>query len=391
MSTKSLFLCAALAAAGVIACHPGKLKVTTQRPECPRDVIWIPRDSVLTASTVVAASGAISMVPEYHDCQRFLSTGKTAFGPMIAIFASSGLDSASDPVAPTSPTTVTITGRDKKAAATILDYDGPYDQLHIESGINCLYMGTENGIWKARIVRVQSDTTCLRPSAGVPGGVFLKVQVTAGPKDIPAVARWDWDEEHRQHYIGIRCGTRWCEVFNPNLDVLHSSASYPGPDQVANKGLYDEQILAINGTGQALVPGGVVGTIFPIGQLDRNVDSDFVKKWKPVAMVSLAAQLEPYKHKFNFVPGIAPEGNSNISMCKGTRDECAVPQGEVNQCDNSGDPWWARIVSGQTTQYRCVVRRTHAGVPIPGAVRWRWQNTDEDMWVRCPAGCCEIT
>ncbi len=389
MSAKGLFLCVALTAAGAIACQSGK--VTTQRPECPRDVIWIPRDSVLTASTVIAASGAISMVPEYHDCQRFLNGNKSAFGPMVAIFASSGLDSASDPVVPTSPAAVTITGRDQKAAATILDYDAPYDQLHIENGINCLYMGTENGNWKARIVRVQNDTTCLKPSAGVPGGVFLKVQVVAGPKDIPAVARWDWSEDNKQHYIGIRCGTRWCEVFNPNIDAVHSP-SYAGADQVANKGLYDEQNLAVTAAaGPDLIPGGVVGTIFPIGRLEQNTEADFQGRWKEVAMVSLASQLEPYKHKFNFVPGIAPEANSRISMCKGTAEACGVPPANVNKCDNTLDPWWAKIVSGATTQYRCVVRRTHSGVPIPGAVRWRWQNTDEDMWVRCPAGCCEIT
>ena len=40
--------------------------------------------------------------------------------------------------------------------------------------------------------------------------------------------------------------------------------------------------------------------------------------------------------------------------------------------------------------YRCVHRRIHSGEEIPGAVRWRWKEDDETMWVRCPQGCCTV-
>ena len=66
----------------------------------------------------------------------------------------------------------------------------------------------------------------------------------------------------------------------------------------------------------------------------------------------------------------------------------------INKCDNSADPWWARVESPAGTTYRCVVRRKPmdpaAELP-PGMVRWRWKLKDEGMWVRCPGGCCEKT
>jgi hypothetical protein len=329
------------------------------------------------------------MVPEYHDCQRFLSKNKASYGSMVAIFARSGLDSVYDPTPGGGPI-----GRGERAAATIFNYDDPYEPLRIEKGVNCLYLHPENGEWKAKILRVQSDTDCLTPEAGTPDGKPLLVTVVPGIQghDIPPVARWDWDDVEQEQYIGIRCGTQWCEVYNPSHQSLNSSATYAGPSVVHVKGWYDEQNLAVNGpTAGTLLPGGVVGTIFPIGELDLNTEIQF-NTWKPVALVSLSAASPTYLNKYNFVVGPPPLGQSQISLCKGDRNACGIPATEqVNDCDQKGDPWWAEIKSGRAVKYRCVIRRQHPGVPIPGAVRWRWQNEDDAMWIRCPLGCCEVT
>ena len=390
----ALLICA-IAMGGAIAC-PKPLPPAAARPECPRDSIFIPRDTGLVVTHEVAASGPISMVPEYHDCQRFVSEREDAFGSLIAIFASSGLDSVADPPpGPYSTANIVFTGRDNKAAATILNYDAPYEPLRIEKGINCLYLFTTNGVWNARIFSASSDQDCLDPFPASNGGRPLAVTVDPSQRRaMPPVARWDWDSRQHEHYIGIRCGTQWCEVYNPSRPALLSSNHYDGSPEVGIKGLYDEQNLAVPSTGGpgVLVPGGVIGTIFPVGDLVANRESDFDRIWKQVAMVSLSGDSPTYKDKFNFIAGPAPAGNTTIWLCKGDKSACQIPStSSVNDCDDKGDHWFAKIVSATLTKYRCVIRRQHPSVPIPGAVRWRWKNTDDDMWVRCPTGCCEIT
>ena len=382
-------------AVAVLGCPGGSSPAVTAagRPECPADVILVPADSGFYTTTVIAASGPISLVPEFHDCQRFTDSARTVYGSMIAIFARNALETVPDPVpgAPSTTSHVLLAGSEQ-ASATILNYDMPYQPLRIEKGINCLYLFSANAVWQARIVPVKSDQACLQPMDPAGPGADLRVDVmTASPgAEIPPVARWDWDVEVGQHYIGIRCGTRWCEVYSPSQPRLKSSASYQGSRQVAAKGWYDEQYLAVQ-QGPDLVPGVALGTIFPVGDLAAAVVENFEKVWVQVALVSLSTASVEYKEKFNFVAGPAPLGQSAISLCRGDAKACLPAAATVNECDNQSDPWWAKIVSGADTRFRCVIRRTHPGVSIPGAARWRWKVEDEGGWVRCPDGCCEIT
>jgi hypothetical protein len=363
------------------------------RPECPADAILVPTDSGLYSTTVIAASGPISLVPEFHDCQRFTDSARTVYGPMVAIFARNALETIPDPVpGALSTTSHTLPVGSEQASATILNYDLPYEPLRIEKGISCLYLYSLNAVWQARIVPVNSDQACLQPMDPAGAGADLRVDVLepAAGIDIPPVARWDWDPKEGKHYIGIRCGTRWCEVYSPSQPSLTSSASYQGTRLVAAKGWYDEQYLAVQ-QGPNLVPGSALGTIFPVGNLADALVEDFDKIWRQVALVSLSTESAEYKAKFNFVVGPAPQGQSAISLCRGNAQACLPATATVNECDNQSDPWWAKIVTAADTRYRCVIRRQHPGVSIPGAARWRWKVEDEGGWVRCPQGCCEIT
>jgi hypothetical protein len=377
----------------IVNCNPSPPPAAAARPECPADVILLPTDSGLYSTTVIAASGPISLVPEFHDCQRFTDSARTVYGPLIAIFARNELETIPDPVpgAPTGTSHVAFAGIEQ-ASATILNYDTPYEPLRIEKGISCLYLYSANAIWQAKIVSVNSDQACLQPMDPFGPGTDLRVDVLDKPRgdDVPPVARWDWDPKEGRHYIGIRCGTRWCEVYSPSQPSLTSSAHYQGSRLVAAKGWYDEQYLAVQ-QGPNLVPGAALGTIFPVGNLAGATVADFDKIWRQVALVSLSAASAEYKNKFNFVVGPAPHGQSAISLCRGDVRACLPPTATVNECDNQSDPWWAKIVSGSETRYRCVIRRQHPGVSIPGAARWRWKVEDEGGWVRCPDGCCEIT
>jgi len=396
------------------------------RPECPLHGSMFVPDSggtFTTGTQTIAGSGAATYVPEYHDCQRFMLDGPgKKYGPLVAIFARFHLEALGDPPAlvttfvptTTGAPTVTAVGSiglanlhyislgtengTERAVATILNYDDAYDPLHIPRGYSCLYVYHQDPkTWAARLVQAASDGDCVETMDTL-NRTFWPLAVT--PYDDPGpqpVARWDWDSGTKEQYVGIRCGSRWCEVYNP--DKPHNpSPTYPGH----SKGSYDEQVLAESTTEPGhpddLKPGNAIGTAFPIGNLEANTEQMYTNAWIPVAQVSLSDESAVYKGKYKFGhrPGEeAPYGKNFVSFCMGPKSTCVPLQfrAGIPNCGNAADPWWARIEGPDGTKYRCVIRRlSPTGAPLPpGVVRWRWKLKDEGMWVRCPGGCCEKT
>ena len=243
------------------------------------------------------------------------------------------------------------------------------------------------------------------------------------PTDVPAVARWDWDSEHKQHYIGIKCGGRWCEV---GAEGLVPSVGYvvadPRPELRRTrmiKGWYDQQFLAFQ-TGPGVVDVSLLlGTIYPSPDLDKWAEpapaSSYANRWitaayaqihPPLVLGSPAADL--YRTRFNFA--VTPVGTrmNEIQLCFGTAAACFDGTGTprpagtfVSDCETvtarwgTAPPWWSRVIQGGVrpgnVAFKCVRRRQHSGaVPhIPGAARWRWMVDDEGTWMRCLQGCCE--
>jgi hypothetical protein len=409
------------------------------RPECPQhDKIFVDSSGTWVPRPVeIAGSGPITYVPEYHDCQRFMvqASAPKKYGPLVAIFAridlaalgdppglltstgATGLTGTAVPIAGVTSTAAPSLGNlslqltnlalvstgtqrgTERSVATILNYDDAYDPLHIPRGYSCLYVFHETTTtWAARLVQAPSDATCLEPMDTVTK-TFWRLGVThyddPGP---PPVARWDWDSGTQEQYVGIRCGSRWCEVYNP--DKAHT----PSPTYLGrSKGSYDEQVLAEATTGvgnpDGLIPGEAIGTAFPVGVLEQNTEIMFKNAWVPVAQVSLSQESPVYKSKYKLSkrPGEeAPNGKNWVSLCMGTKSQCVplTAQAGVGNCGNATDPWWARIENSEgKKKYRCVVRRlSPTGAPLPpGVVRWRWKLQDEGMWIRCPGGCCEKT
>jgi hypothetical protein len=432
---------------------PKALAPEPKRPECQRhDKVFVDSAGTWVEVSEIGTAGPNTLVPEYHDCQRLLVKGASPkkFGPLVAVFAAYTLGQLGDPVGfiklspalsatpgtvlprslmtvapllpvvtvpplpvttvppfPAVPVVLNVlhTG-EESAVATILNYDEEYGPLHILSGYSCLYVyhTGSSPIWKAHLVfagsAVRSDTLCTHPlDLTIKPSWDLNVEPTPDPYPVP-VARWDWDTTAGEHYIGLQCGTSWCEVYSELLTAHASSPTYQG----WGKGWYDEQYLAEKAThgGQPddLEPGLPVGSIFPIGNLAANTISDF-SKWKEVAEVSISEESAPYKNKFNFVKSTAPYGKAFVSLCKGTTSDCSIPWIEVlkmnlkNKCANTAELWWAKLEStGGDPTYRCVIRHPPpvpgAALP-PGVVRWRWMLKDEGMWVRCPGGCCQVT
>ncbi len=384
----------------------------------------------VTTFTEIPLSGPITDIPEFHDCQRFVEGA--SFGALYAIFASFRLGvllddlEAADSLAHTHNRAYGLV-----PTATIYSYGGDYPSLGIKPGFNCLFVFRVNNAWRAKMVPLgESDPDCgnSRIDAFTATGTTLLVRSTSNTStsysvtdpDYPPVARWDWDPKGLRHYVGIKCGPAWCEVGSP---AFTSSGPYAGPtpsfgppgqdgmlgvpqsskDRIsAVKGWYDDQVLATVTTAGVTQPSGIHGTLIPHPALDNIVSVlAYVNKWVPVADAILDA---PYKY--------FKQGQNQIFFCHGQEAECAVslpPSSPQATC--AGDPhdhlpWWAMVVSGADTVFRCVTRVDHSDavatynkahshpgdirVRFTGAARWRWVANDETEWISCPSGCCTL-
>ncbi len=406
---------------GAMACPKPQGVAALERPECPQDSVHITvrdtfRNTVVDrVVTTIPLAGKISNVPEFHDCQRFVMGPGAAYGPMVAIFASftlGRLDTLNDSLMAAGGTGVVA------AAAEIYNYDMLYRPLQIQPKFSCLYLWHDTPAgsavrYKAKMVPIGShENDCLHPvDPATAPGQLLEVRPigdkTLSAADYPAVARWDWDSVRNEVYIGIKCGSQWCEVGRPNFTSSELPAVNPSnplqedvpgeppttrPEQdriVRIKGWYDQQYLAIPNTSGQLDAGSVRGTAIPVPQLGRiNDPARFKGRWVASAFITLDSPSSTYKGKLNLEEGI-----NRVALCNGDAADCLPGQTNPPPCAAGPDGnWWARVISaGNHTSYHCVKRKDHPGVTIPGTVRWRWVNDDEKTWIRCLQGCCTVS
>lgn len=373
------------------------------RPECPHD--WDFKRGQM------ALVGQRINVPELHDCQRFIVyEGESAkYQALYAIFASDSLASFD--------TLATVSVR----AAAEVYAEGTYEPLGIGATYNCLYLFRKAGpsTWRAIMAPVkdaQVDCRILVNPETLPSHKELDVIVTHhsgfGGADYPPVARWDWDSTHKEQYIGITCGTAFCQVGDTGFAP---SAGFPDPGGASSlkqrrtrviRGWYDQQFLATFSPAGKTIPSRIRGTIFPDSGLGDYTIGTFTKRWVRVAEVLLAAPatlttedaavIKQYKDSMNYDATAAGGRLNSIWLCYGRKSDC-VPTSAfaaVGPCDGDG-MWWARIESthGPTDRmYKCVARRAHdnLGFHVPGTARWRWLASDETTWKRCDNGCCEV-
>ena len=395
--------------------------VVNYRPECPVDsvVVQDTETRAVTSFKQLSTSGHQTLVPEFNDCQRFSDSAGTSYGPLVGIFARQSLN---EQIARMYQLAYKNEEKRAVSVAEIVDFDGPgYSQLGISRqgyGFNCLYMWisiegsdtTRNAYMQP--VRAEGACNVDRSPNRLPANAHpLKVyprtpDAALTGNDYPEVARWDWDRAAGVEYISIGCLSAWCEIGAAPLTESPRYTADPALPKaerrvLAVKGWYDEEVLAIDNGGGTLVPSHVTGTLIPdakLGDLHIN-NGDFHAKWPTVARAVLSASLTKYVHKLNLQPGLVAGGPYNvIALCEGDAVACSVPKIDETACTAKssdpwfGHPWYARIISATgDTAYRCVIRRPHDHVNIPGMVRWRWNNKDQIGWIKCDAGCCEVT
>lgn len=385
-------------------------------PECPGHPfkikyyqITVTEDTVATDSlAALPNAGAISGIPEYHDCQKLGMGIPARYWTLAGIFAYEALGTLY--TGGGAPSTL-------RAAAEIVAFEGSYRPLSIELGFNCLYLWQESGAWSARIFSAGGDPSLCAQEMGkwtAAAGHDLQVQAEAVPdmrdEDYPPVARWEWDPSAGEQFIGIRCGANWCSVRRPDGGPgrfpERGPAALPPPATGLTglpparwdrarlvRGWYDEQRLALPtaSPGQLMIS-EIVGTILPHPELGARKDAaDYAGNWKEVARVIIdpATGVEHYQTKLGLQPGLNVIEMQQVSALP---DDPALA--ECKQ-DDDGLFWLARVsLEGRQPSLRCVERIIHPESPTrgaaPGTARWRWDPNDEKTWVTCPKGCCTI-
>lgn len=395
--------------------------------------------------TLALASGS-AFVPEYNDCQRFPVGATKSYGPLVAIFAADSLNQVEKAIYDSAAERPKAAVKRALPIALILDWGATtyakvndYDPLHIvrgATGFNCLYMWAEITPHPAPGHPHAADTTrhgVIAQAASANGACAPAVdpqsppagartlQVTYRPTNPPhglsqhaAVARWDWDERNHEQYIVIGCREGWCDI-SDDRTTLDPSQSRDDPKESPDerrprrlKEFYDEEYLAEAGPpgGPPLVQGTVRGTFFPAADLKaKNFDPNggaYKNHWVRVAGALISEPSPTYLKKLNFTEPL-PSGKTfgdslnKIDLCMGTFADCAGPSVPLPKtCPNSTATattrkYWARITSTNgVVSYRCVAQRIHTNMDIPGIVRWRWTTTDQQGWIACPSGCCEV-
>jgi len=421
--------------------------VPVWRFDCPTETVDIVKviptqsgkDSTLEEIHDIPLSEPVTNIPEYHDCQRFL-TGTDSFGATYAVFVAFRLNGVL-PGLPGANAHVPV--------ATIYTPDGVYDYLGIKPGFNCLFLMNGGGHWAATIVaRGQGSANKDCAAAGInptgPNSKSLRVIPNDygggfAPEDFPPAARWDWDSLHKKQYVGVRCGRAWCEVGDSDLVP---SPGYGGGLQFPTlqnmtkprwatrvqtiKGWYDWQELSVL-QGGTTVPSHIRGFLIPAPALDSinwlawHEKPDLSLKYYRGRWVHVAyAVLDGNYPKWNFKLGV-----NKISLCYGTTTDCPIPHPPppleasfatpLSSCppDPTHDTlrWWARTESDVNADgsrkpstkvtYACIKRMDHhsdlqgweasnpnVSYSIPGAARWSYHPNDEQTWTSCPTGCC---
>jgi hypothetical protein len=258
-----------------------------------------------------------------------------------------------------------------------------YTNLQLSWGLNCVYLNYDAvGGWKAMLIKEPTGdpVPCPRTRAMVPNLKVIRVVHSHfnNDADVPAVARFHEGRDltnvlKAQPLIGVKCGNGWCIIAPPNGDTV----PFPRPpggaaqrswavygwndaqhlalkDPATNKLVYGTNMLA------SIAVNPFLGTMKMDGAMQRAAAVFFVGN----------PEGTKYATKWGFKKGL----NMILLQKKGPGSWIAqtAPPGNSPPHDLHVD--WHQ----------------HTFLP-PATARFRWDSTDEGLWVRCDAGCCRVS
>jgi hypothetical protein len=366
---------------------PTRARNPAERPECPDHEFFTRGRQNNWTANLIAVLGIGSNIPEFNDCQALVR--KNEYGPLVAIMA------RQNPVPSQLP-------RDRfYLAAVIYNYgtlaDGnvSYGTLGIKPGVSCLYVPIDKALGRAYLIPRPLLELC-KDNTNTPAATPA-LELRIRPKQVatdtvPRAARWEWDPNRLEQYIGVACDGEWCEIGRkgfrsaPDPDTRWVPSA-PGPGSTMSaahriRGYFDEQELAVPKPGASptdpLMLSGVRATFFPAPNL--GVVTDF-KGPRYVGTMIINKHHTKYEKMYGLVPGKA----THVFL--------------VRKTDAAGNPL---LYDDGTERFQAVFetngalpvkkdfkRRSHPGpYGVPPMVRWRWKWDDETTWVKCLEGCC---
>lgn len=353
----------------LINLHPG-VTFTMLHPECGHSLKKVDNTDVDLNWIGLATS-----FPEYHDCQRLIEPSNTSeYAQLAALFATQQ----------ERPTAA------ESSRAYLLAYainfgqasgNNTYAPLNLTRGISCVYAQLHPSATYAWLIPTSGSIDCtdlVIDTAGLPAARRLELQRIRHPgataADYPRVARWDWDANRSEQYIGVECGVAWCEIGRAGFTSSPVPAVPPGAPMPNSrvyriKGWFDVQRLAVQSAGR-LVPGAQTGVIYPHPFLDSREWSDFgLGVQGAIFAIDNASAI--YDGKFNMGPG----ASSVVHVTRPT----------------SGS-WNGRARRGPADRKVRVTYRPQLTAParLRGTARWRWTDEDESAWMSCVHGCCQV-
>jgi hypothetical protein len=274
-----------------------------------------------------------------------------------------------------------------------------YNALNLQRGHNCLYLShdgpDEATGWAAYVTPTLNSSNPCPDSHGTATALTVEAiqhPLFTLPEDYPPVARFHEGTRGLQRFVpqmGVKCANRWCIVTagsivlpQPQTDIvpggLTSVTARPWRN-VLIRGWNDVQHLgeaAITAGGAALPKFGVVGfhAAFVADTGLGNYDTAKFSSgpwihvgqiWMPSAPLPVSKYHTKWKLK---------QGPNELYL----------------KANSTGSSWTGILVAGPDTVKMTVTRDPHLNFVIPGVVRFRWDFTDEQGWVRCDVGCCKV-
>lgn len=371
---------------------------------------------------------------EFNDEQR-LNNGSNGYGPIAFIYASDALDGMtlatfnaagsggalvgllliqpnlkSDaptrvaslfPVRRIERTGVAITPQAVIKAAAALNIPAlpqTYRKLGASMGYNCIYLAHTGSDpmaqWLGYVVPTRiSGNPC--PDAHVPVAPVPVKPARFGNftdhKDYPPVARFHEGSlpgtGMRVPLFGLKCAAAWCYFLPamPGADTLPRPFANPRNEVTYQvPGWQDFQHLAKRKAG------GGPNDLIPDWGFSGAIVADPLLGIRTLGDYSSAGTANSWIH----VATIHTEGPPPTDTKYHTRWRLQAGANEMYLRLETGG-WNGILIVGNTgtaadTVPLSVYRTDHSPRHVPGTVRWRWVDQDEEVWVRCEEGCCKV-
>lgn len=234
------------------------------------------------------------------------------------------------------------------------------------------------------------------------------------------VARWQQRTAGSPMILGVACEERlWCWVGITQEDVGNVSEFDPERPAGAAPGFYDEQYLSIlhPTNSDSLLPSRMRARVVPAPNLDSLLERDFLNTWVHVATVIVdrgdrsltRSGRQQYKRRwklewpwwfFKVDRGIDPGERFLVELRLVADSTTTIGfswQGRYRQPRNLTDV--SSLTVGKSAELQVGYEGPKPDInrvsilmdAPPGSVRWGWHDDDERIWVRCAAGCCELS